>query len=75
MMIPDHYEINVARREYNPFNDEERYVHFCRIEIKETYPETLIEKKWDIITKAFPMPDYKCTLTKVECRGRVEKEN
>ena len=74
MMIPDHYEVNVAKKEKKQFDTEERYYHFCRIEIDHVYPKEDVAAKFDVITKAFPAPEYKCTLTRVECRGHQERE-
>ena len=74
MMIPDNYEVNVARKEKKQFDTEERYYHLFRIDINETYPNEKIDEKFDLITKAFPAPEYKCTLTRVECRGYQERE-
>ncbi len=74
MMIPDNYEVNVARKEKKQFDSEERYYHLFRIDIDETYPNEKIDEKFDLITKAFPAPEYKCTLTRVECRGHQERE-
>ena len=76
MMIQDHYEVNVARKESGDkfIDGVERYRHFCRIEINTTYPKEEVEEKFEIITEKFPAPEYKCTLTRVECRGIIEKE-
>lgn len=74
MMIQDHYEVNVARKEKHSYDTEERYYHFFRVEIEQTYPKESVDEKFDIITKAFPSPEYKCTLTKIECRGHQERE-
>ena len=74
MMIQNHYEVNVARREKKALCPEEKYYHFVRIEINETWPRESVEEKFDIITKAFPAPEYKCILMKVECSGHIERE-
>ncbi len=74
-MIEDHYEINVSRKERKYMYDmEERYCHFCKIEIKETNEEKAMEK-YRIICEKFRTPEYKCTLTKVICRGEIIVEN
>lgn len=74
-MIEDHYEINVSRKERKYIYDmEERYYHFCKIEIRETNEENAMEK-YRIICKKFRTPEYKCTLTKVICRGETIVEN
>ncbi len=74
MMVPNNYEVNIARREKRALESTARYYHFLHIEIRDTYPEESVYEKFDIITKAFPSPEYKCTLMKVECHGTVEKE-
>lgn len=74
MMVPEHYEVNVARKEKRALEKEEHYYHFCRIEINEILP-SIIEERWDVIIKAFPSPQYKCSLIRVKCHGETEKEN
>lgn len=74
-MIEDHYEINVARKERKYIDDkEEKYYHFCKIEIGEIIEENVMEK-YRIICEKFRAPEYKCTLTKVICRGELIVEN
>lgn len=73
-MIEDHYEINVSRKEKMIYDMEERYYHFCKIEIGETNEEKAMEK-YRIICEKFRTPEYKCTLTKVICRGETIVEN
>lgn len=74
-MIEDHYEINVSRKERKYIYDmEERYYHFCKIEIRETNEENVMEK-YRIICEKFRAQEYKCTLTKVICRGELIAEN
>ena len=73
MMIQDHYEVNIARREKRMFDNVERYYHYCRVEITDPNQKAA-EEKFDVITKAFPAPEYKCTLSFVECRGHQLKE-
>ena len=74
MIVPNHYEVNVARLEKKALDSCERYYHFFSIEIRDTWPKESVDEKFDIITKAFPSPEYKCTLTRVECHGIIEKE-
>ena len=73
-MIEDHYEINIARKEKMIYDEEERYYHFCKIEISETIEKNAMEK-YKIICEKFRAPEYKCTLKSVICRGEIVAEN
>ena len=66
MMVPEHYEVNIARKEKHALEEEEHYYHFFKIEINEVWPQEKIDEKWEAIIKAFPSPEYKCTLMRVK---------
>ncbi|MBO4725401.1 MAG: hypothetical protein J5622_02735 [Firmicutes bacterium] len=55
--IPCNYEINVSKNG----------MHFCKIELAETFPEAAI-KKADAIREIFGN-DYKIDMTYWECKG------
>lgn len=73
-MIEDHYEINVSKKEKKIYDIEERYYHFCKIEIRTINEENAMEK-FRTICEKFYAPEYKCTLTKVICRSEIIVEN
>ena len=44
MMVESNYEINVAKKGKKPFDDVERYYHYCRIELGFMMSADAIEK-------------------------------
>lgn len=68
MMIPDNYEINVARMEKD-YTGDERYRHYCRIQLDDSFEKDAIEK-FNELNQMFQVNgDYHLSLTKVTCRG------
>ena len=68
MMIPNNYEINVARMEKD-YTGYECYRHYCRIELSDTFEEEAIEKFVKLNQMFQADGDYHLSLTKVTCRG------
>lgn len=64
MMIESHYYLNVAKAE----DHKTHYRYYCRIKIVEIIPEDAIKRARDI-SERFPSPEFKVTLTRVECVG------
>ena len=64
MMIPNNYEINVAKKGKN-----ELYQHYCKIELSCPYDNQAIEKFNELQQMFQANGDYKLELTKVTCYG------
>ena len=69
MMIPDNYEINVAKMSKD-YTGRECYRHYCRIEIPDSFEKDAIEKFNELNQMFQANGDYHLSLTKVTCRGK-----
>lgn len=70
MMIESNYSLNVARDTgCEMFQGGRAYGHYCRIELGNAHPDvaTIIARD---IAERFPSPEFKVTLSRVECSGR-----
>lgn len=72
MMIPSNYEINVAKKQMKPFDFEERYYHYCRIELGDIGKLEAIDKLHQL-RKFFPK-EFKLSLMHVNCSGEGVEE-
>ena len=72
MMIPSNYKINVAKLQKKPLEPVLRYYHYCRIELGDTSELDAVDKLHQL-RKFFP-PEFKLTLSRVECGGKEIEE-
>ena len=72
MMVESNYEINVAKKWKKPFDDVERYYHYCKIELGFMMSADAIEKLHEL--REFFPEEFKLTLSHVDCHSKQIEE-
>lgn len=70
VMIPSNYEVNIAKAAGVLWNGDTRWVHFAKVELGQDFEENA-RVKFEELCIRFPSPEWRLTLSRVECFGKT----